>query len=137
MIITFKDPGWDYTSLWITGSILAVFVIVALILTVYRASRRGSTESLDEWIFAMWMISVCWLLLGVFLVGTYMMGAEIYEDRVDTALTEALSEAGYEEISLGTGDFTASDDGKYFHGFLVELEAPAGEIQYQIAEAAK
>ncbi len=140
MIITFKDPGWDYTTLWVTGSALAVLVLIALILTGYRASRRGSTQALDEWIFAIWMIALAWGLLGVLAIGGGLIGTEVYEDRYEAALVDALSDAGYESIEVGveSTEFTAStEDGKYFHAFLVPLEAPEGQVKYQIAEAAE
>ena len=123
-IITIADPGYQSGPLLFGLSLL----VVGLIAMVVGAVADGGGKRWGG------------LLAGVGLVATICggIGAPLmpwtaYEVAVREAKVASLEEAGFTDVELSGDKFTASDDGAYFKGALVEV----GDLTWQVVEVAR
>lgn len=125
--ITVTDPGWDWSSTLGFLTPTAISLALALIFMVLGYTVRGRRRKvvLFGWMQGFFVaVGVSGLFLGLFGGGMYTQ--EKYFDAYNGQITIELSEKGYDNIKLEEADkshadgFTASLDGAYFEGKLVE-----------------
>ena len=125
MILEINDPGWDFTSMFVTGGI--VLVILAVILFLHFRFRDTMSEN-D--MFGMWTAAVL-ISAGIFGMGGLVVGNSVHATQVLETKTEGLEDLGFDQVSLYGDSFTASRDGAYFSGILLEGEK---HNTWQVAE---
>jgi hypothetical protein len=118
MILEIQDPGWDYTSFYVAGGVVLGVLAVGLVL--HFRFRDIETESE---MFTMWtaITLVCLIIFGL---GGVAAGSSVYSSRVVETKVSGLEELGFDQVSLSGDYFTASRDGAYFSGVLLEGEEP-------------
>lgn len=126
--ITVVDPGWDWAFTAAMSAPTVGALVLALIFFGIGKTIRGWRRK--EAMLG-WMQGFLWVALGtgVFLglLGGGIGGQVRYTDSYEAAITEELEAAGFDNITLDSEDsksqadaFTASFDGDYFAGKLVE-----------------
>jgi hypothetical protein len=128
--ITITDPGWDWVfTAWIVALPAAgLLVVITLLALSFILPGRSRRKALRGGASAIGFIT---LILGAFaFLLIAMIGSDIYEDRIYALQTEALEDAGFEKVTLTYDRFTASMEGDYFSGVLVETDT----LTYQIVE---
>lgn len=125
--ITVTDPGWDWASTFAFTAPTVASIVLALIFMVLAYALRGRRRKqvLFGWMQGFFVAAgVTGLFLGLFGGGMYTQ--EKYFSAYNDQITIELSEKGYDNIKTEAGSkspassFTASKDGAYFEGKLVE-----------------
>jgi len=141
MIIEFVDPGLDWTPVFYTGFFAVAFFVAALVVNIIWAAHdypSSYRSALPNWVAALWVGFAVTLVLGVGL-GGFMTMSSIYYDKVAAAKVEALEDAGFDDIEFdykSTTNFTASVEGDYYKGVLIDLN-PEKDYEYQVTEVIK
>lgn len=125
MILKINEPGWDFTSMFVTGGI--VLVILAVILFLHFRFRDSMSEN-D--MFAMWTVAVL-VSAGIFGLGGVVTGNSVHAIQVTETKVAGLEDLGFSQVSLYGDTFTASRDGAYFSGILLDGE---DHNTWQVAE---
>lgn len=126
MNISVIDPGWDFMPLVITGSIAAFLLLIATLVSVLEYNDVFYDDT--SWV---WAVAIP-LSIIVVLVGGVFFQAATYENRLNDRVIEALEDQGFKNVDMDSNQsgFTASLDGEYFDGVLIEV----GDLEWQIAE---
>lgn len=125
MILEINDPGWDFTSMFIAGGIALVVLILGVIL--YLRTRDAMSEN-DT--FAMGT-AFALVAAAIFLMGGVVTGNSVHATQVRETKVAGLEELGFDQVDLSGDTFTASRDGAYFSGILLEGEE---SNTWQVAE---
>lgn len=136
MTIEFADPGVDWTALIVTGSGLVLLLLAAAVFGALYA-LRGFRSGAGTVAQVLLVLAGFYAAFGVLLAGG-LTTVSVYEDRVRWATTDALEAVGFSHIDYETssgygGTFTASREGDYFRGHLIDLE-PAEGHAFQVVE---
>lgn len=138
MIIEFKDPGYDWTTLIVIGCILGVILLVAgAFELLYRYRGERSNAGLIAQITL--LVAAGWLVLGG-MVGSIVAQAIYFGER-DKGLYRALEAEGFEGIRIEQIDyapdgFSALLDGEPFSGTIEKLDYPE-DYTYIVVEREK
>lgn len=125
-VIEFADPGYNWG--WFFGSIALVAVLAGLA-TLGITKARG--DATGDWAQLAIGSILCGLLFGW--LPAAVGGHTQYSQDVHTAKTVALKEIGYSHVDLGDDLFTASRDGRYVLGVLVDNQ-PTSDYSYTVLE---
>lgn len=128
MFVEISDPGYDWTAVIVTGSIVGVLLIAAILLTVLGRNVWNWDEDIFGGLWVLWFF----VFISVGLLGGGLTGSLAYESRVLSAVSKELYVQGFEKIDI-SGDptgFTASLNGKYFDGAFVKV----GNLKWQLVE---
>lgn len=117
MILEIQDPGWDFTSLFVTGGIAVVVLAIGLL--TYLRLRDVMSES-DT--FGVWTLTV--VIAAMALGAGVLVGNSVYDRAIQDEKIAGLEELGFDQVYLYGDNFTASRDGAYFSGVLLEGEEP-------------
>lgn len=117
MILEIKDPGWDFSGMFITGGVWLVGIVIMLIWTWKTRDETPNTYNENLFLLA-WALTTV-VGLAVFLLGGVLAGAKQYDVDVRAAKVEALAELGFDRADLSGNSFTANRDGAYFEGLLI------------------
>ena len=129
MILEIKDPGWNFSGMFITGGIWLVAVIIMLIWTWKTRDEMPNTYNENLFHLA-WALTTV-VGLAVFLLGGVLAGAKQYDVDVRSAKIEALAELGFDRADISGNSFTANRDGAYFEGLLIPEK---DDLTWSIAE---
>ena len=125
MILEINDPGWDFTSMFIAGGVALLVLVFGVLL--YLRVRDTMSEN-DT--FAMGTTFVV-VATTIFLMGGVVTGNSVHAAQVRETKVAGLEELGFDQVHLSGDTFTASRDGAYFSGILLEGEK---SNTWQVAE---
>lgn len=137
MIIEFKDPGMDFTPVFVTLGILGVILLVSAFFAILYA-LRGYRSDADIVARIALIVAAFWAVGGVSLCG-FMPASIMYNEKVDQALYAELREQGFTGIQIEEGDkgeddiLTAYLDDEEFKGIIENLDYPT-DYTYKITE---
>ena len=122
-IITIADPGYPYDTLYLFLAIGGAGIPVSALGFWLLGFDRGA------WLGAIGAtVGVGACIVGG--IGSMAQPPIDYGIRVEEAKAASLEEAGFTDVELSGDKFTASDDGAYFKGALVEV----GDLTWQVVE---
>lgn len=129
-IFSITDPGWDWQYTAAMLLVPSIALTLLLITLAVRQSIRGrSRKKVLEYVAN--GLGVALLLSGMF--GGLMValeGDDRWDEKIKAQKLDALEDMGYTEIDIAYDKFTASDDGEYVKGALIELE----DLKYEVVE---
>ncbi|QIG57957.1 hypothetical protein SEA_PAULODIABOLI_273 [Microbacterium phage PauloDiaboli] len=137
MIIEFKDPGVDFTPVFVTLGILgAILLFAGLCAILYVA--RGYRSNADR-VAGISLIVAAFFAVSVVPLGGFMPSMQMYGEKVDQALYQELRDAGFTGIQIDHGGKGEDDiltgylDDEEFKGIIVDLDYPKDHA-YKITE---
>lgn len=128
MTISIPEIPYDWTPLWVWAVVLIVLgVCIAIGALILKFKGNGLMLGLSVVAALFWAIAV-----GTGIVSGIQAA---HDDAVGRAQIDALGKLGYDNIDLDDSNvFTASKDGRYVKGSLIEI---APDRKYQVTELAK
>lgn len=125
MIIEFADPGYNWWFLWWPLIALGIFIALAIVLTlVFEEGAYGPST----------FLIIGALFCAIAIPG--LAGNSDYSFRIQDAKESALTDLGFEHVKVSGDSFTASFEGAYFSGVLVNLKPESG-FRYEVFELTK
>lgn len=137
MIIEFKDPGMDFTAVFVTLGILGAILLFSGFFALLYV-LRGYRSNADA-VAGIALIVAAFFAVGGVTLGGFMPASLMYGEKVDQALYEELRDAGFSGIQIDYGGKGEDDiltgylDGEEFKGVFENLYYPK-DYTYKITE---
>lgn len=115
MIFEVVDPGYPAWGWWFAAGLIAV--VTAPILLDVIVFRHGGMAAVS--------------VIGGIVLAVPVLGAVApadYDRQYDLQIAQGVESHGFENVDLTGRDFTASLDGEYFKGHVIEIETDVFQI---------
>lgn len=122
MIIEFADPGYNWWFLWWPLIAIGIAIVISIIIGAIWEEEAAPVAG--------FLISSAFFAV---LIGPLAFGLLGYDSQVSDAKESALTDLGFEHVEVSGDSFTASFEGAYFSGTLVNLKPESG-YRYEVFE---
>lgn len=121
MIFEVVDPGFPAWGWWFAAGLIVV--VTALVLLDVFVIRHGGLAAVSV---------IGGVLLCAVAVGS--VAPADYDRQYDLQIAQGVESHGFENVDLTGRDFTASLDGEYYKGHVIEIETDVFQIVQIVPE---
>ena len=115
MVFEVVDPGYPVWGWWFAAGLIVV--VTALVLLDVTVIRHGGLAAVSV---------IGGIVLAVLAPGA--IAPADYDRQYTLQIEQGVESHGFENVDLTGRDFTASLDGEYFKGLVIEIETDVFQI---------